>query len=59
MTKANGLMPTTPPAVVNNELAENVLDTAQQLWQARIKDCGLPAAPEGDLLRLIMEKLAQ
>jgi tetratricopeptide (TPR) repeat protein len=59
MTQANSLMPITPPAMVNNELAENVLDVAQQLWQTRIKDCGLPAAPEGDLLRLIMEKLAE
>jgi thioredoxin-like negative regulator of GroEL len=59
MTEANNLTPETSPAVVNNELAEHVLDVAQQLWQTRVKDCSLPTAPDGDQLRLIMEKLAQ
>jgi len=59
LTEANNLTPEPAPVVVNNELSEHVLDNAQQLWQTRIKDCGPPAPPEGDQLRLIMEKLAQ
>ena len=49
----------TMPAKATNEDAESVLDVAQQLWRTRLKDCGPVASPDGDRLRLIMEKLAE
>ncbi len=41
-----------------NELAEQRLDSAQKLWQARIKLCASPPA-WNDALALVMQKLAQ
>ena len=41
-----------------NELAEQRLDAAEKLWQARIKLCGRPPA-WNDALALVMQKLAQ
>jgi hypothetical protein len=41
-----------------NELAEQKLDAAEKLWQARIKFCARPPA-WNDALALVMQKLAQ
>jgi hypothetical protein len=42
-----------------NELAEQRLSTAEQIWQMRIEACGA-STPEGEeRLRLIMAKVAQ
>lgn len=47
------------PALVSNEMAENVLDLAGRLWQARLKICGSATESGEEPLRLIMIKLAQ
>jgi hypothetical protein len=44
---------------LNNELAEDRLALAQQLWQTRLASCGPSTAPEEESLRLVMAKLAQ
>jgi Tfp pilus assembly protein PilF len=41
-----------------NEMAEQRLDLAQKLWQARVKLCATPPA-WNDALALVMQKLAQ
>lgn len=52
--------PDTPaPAQVTNELAEEKLAAAEELWRERIKTCGASATREEEPLRLIMAKLAQ
>ena len=54
--QADSLVSAQPPAQPTNEMAENILDIAQNLWQTRGKLC---ASPSNDELRLIMEKLSQ
>ncbi|MBV8810836.1 MAG: tetratricopeptide repeat protein [Acidobacteriaceae bacterium] len=59
LTSANQMLTSKPPAVITNELAEDALSLAEQMWQARLKTCGAPVSPSEESLRLIMEKLAQ
>lgn len=47
------------PASITNELAEQVLNLADQGLQTRIKLCGQTVSPGEEPLRLIMEKLEQ
>lgn len=51
--------PVKPPTHVTNELAEEKLATAQQLWRDRISACGPNTSKEEEPLHLIMAKLAQ
>ena len=44
---------------MNNEVAEDRLALAQQLWQTRLSSCGPSTSPAEESLRLVMEKLAQ
>jgi tetratricopeptide (TPR) repeat protein len=55
---ADGLRGMKAPGALPNELAEERLDAAEQLWQARSKLCANPAVPD-DALALVMRKLAQ
>ncbi len=59
LTSANATLTNTPREGVTNELAEDALALAGQMWQARLKACGAPVTPGEESLRLIMEKLAQ
>jgi tetratricopeptide (TPR) repeat protein len=59
LTSANDALTSKPRTEATNEIAENVLNLAEQTWQARIKICGPATSPDQDALRLIMEKLAQ
>jgi tetratricopeptide (TPR) repeat protein len=47
------------PAQFTNELSEQTLALAEQIWQARLKACGATTAAEQEPLRLMMLKLAQ
>ncbi len=47
------------PRNVTNELAEEKLTLAEELWRERIKACGVSTSLEEEPLRLIMAKLAQ
>ncbi len=47
------------PRNVTNELAEEKLTLAEELWRERIKACGESTSLEEEPLRLIMAKLAQ
>ncbi|MGI8746241.1 MAG: tetratricopeptide repeat protein [Bryobacteraceae bacterium] len=51
--------PNKPPPHVNNEVAEQKLALAEQIWRARINECGASTSKEEEPLRLIMAKLAQ
>lgn len=42
-----------------NELAEERLSAAEQLWQTRIKNCGVSTSSEEEPLRLVMAKISQ
>ncbi len=42
-----------------NELAEQRLSTAEQIWQMRIDGCGASTSVEEEPLRLVMAKIAQ
>ena len=42
-----------------NELAEERLSTAEQIWQMRIDACGASSSVEEAPLRLVMAKIAQ
>ena len=42
-----------------NELAEQRLSTAEQIWQMRINACGASTSVEEEPLRLVMAKIAQ
>lgn len=42
-----------------NELAEQRLSTAEQIWQMRIDACGASTSVEEEPLRLVMAKIAQ
>lgn len=42
-----------------NELAEQRLSTAEQIWQVRIEACGASTSVEEEPLRLVMAKIAQ
>ncbi len=44
---------------INNELAEDRLAMAEQLWQTRLSSCGPSTSPAEESLRLVMAKLAQ
>ncbi len=46
------------PPHVTNELSEARLTLAEQLWQARVKQCGPSTSEDEHALRLIMTKLA-
>lgn len=59
LTAAQAAFPKKPPAQATNELAEEKLALAEEIWQARIKACGAGASREEEALRLLMEKLAQ
>jgi tetratricopeptide (TPR) repeat protein len=47
------------PAHVSNELAEETLELAERIWQARTKTCGTSTPGDEEPLRLIMERLAR
>lgn len=51
--------PATLPPNINNELAEEKLAQAEEIWRARIKVCGPSTSADEEPLRLIMAKLAQ
>ena len=57
-TNATKLLAKKAPPHVTNELAEARLTLAEQLWQARIKQCGPSTSEHEHALRLIMTKLA-
>ncbi len=59
LTSGDDALASKPPAEATNEIAENVLNLAEQTWQARTKICGPATSADEDALRLIMEKLAQ
>ncbi|MGI8958196.1 MAG: tetratricopeptide repeat protein [Bryobacteraceae bacterium] len=46
-------------ARVTDELAEETLDLAEKIWQARIKACGTNTSPGEEPLRLLMERLSR
>ncbi|MDQ6933502.1 MAG: hypothetical protein M3160_10060 [Candidatus Eremiobacteraeota bacterium] len=47
------------PARITNEMAEEKLALAEQMWRDRIKACGVSTSTEEEPLRLIMAKLTQ
>jgi tetratricopeptide (TPR) repeat protein len=59
-SEADKAAPAKKPSAIDNELSEHLLDLAQGLWNARVRNCGSPQLPDGEeALRLIMAKLAQ
>jgi tetratricopeptide (TPR) repeat protein len=64
--EAKGLMADTDKVLaekirgpMNNELAEDRLALAGQLWETRLTSCGPSTSPGEESLRLVMAKLAQ
>jgi tetratricopeptide (TPR) repeat protein len=47
------------PKTPTNEMAEDVLSLAENIWRTRTSVCGTGTAPDEDALKLIMEKLAK
>lgn len=45
------------PTRVTNEIAEETLDLAEKIWQARTKTCGTSTPPDEEPLRLIIGRL--
>lgn len=59
LVSANAAVPAKTPDVVANEMSENILGLAIQLWQARQKACTGSSSPDEETLRLVEQKLAQ
>jgi tetratricopeptide (TPR) repeat protein len=59
LTSANEALTAKPPRAATNEIAENLLNLAEQTWQDRVKVCGADPSQDDEPLRLIMERLAQ
>lgn len=59
LSSAGDALKNQTPAHVTNEMAESVLDRAEQIWQARLNACGEVTPPDDEPLDLIMLKLAQ
>ncbi len=58
-TAVEETVPEPTPAHATNELAEESLARAEELWRERIKTCGPAVSAKDEPLRLIMEKIAQ
>ena len=59
LDNANAMIAAQPQPRITNELAEDRLTIAEQLWQARTKACPPGGSPQEEPLGLIMEKLAR
>lgn len=45
--------------IITNEIAEEKLSLAEQLWRARAESCAGGSSEDEEPIKLIMEKLAQ
>ncbi|HEY7307468.1 MAG TPA: tetratricopeptide repeat protein [Bryobacteraceae bacterium] len=59
LTSANRVSSNKPRRGVTNEIAEEALSLAEEIWQTRIKICGEPVPADEQALRLVMQKLSQ
>ncbi len=59
ISEAEKLLATEIRGNPTNELAEERLSMAEQLWQIRIKSCGASTSVEEEPLRLVMAKISQ
>jgi tetratricopeptide (TPR) repeat protein len=57
LATADKILSKRAPPFVTNELAEDRLNLAEQLWHARIQTCGAATTADEEPLRLIIEKL--
>lgn len=58
LASASAAVSAKPPEHATNEDAESVLALAEMAWRVRNDTCGSQPAEEGDVLNLLMEKLA-
>jgi tetratricopeptide (TPR) repeat protein len=59
LTKADEVIAARRPRTITNEAAEERLTLAEELWKARVAECGPRTSAEEEPLKLIMQTLAQ